>query len=128
MAWMKTTAAVSVIALSAGAADAQQKQVVTGPVATYWMSAQTMSGFGAGMGGAPGARPSMSQMMAMANGGGGASKTLTLQLGSSRKPAGEPSAEHLPPQGLRAGASLPLLTPRSQPVQHTDETPTYSRD
>lgn len=41
MAWIKTTAAVSVIALTAGAADAQQKQVVTGPVATYWMSAQT---------------------------------------------------------------------------------------
>lgn len=93
MAWMKTTAAVSVIALMAGTADAQQKQVVTGPVATYWMSAQTQSGFGAGMGSG---KPSMSQMMAMANGGGGASKSLTLQLGSSRKPAGEPTAEHLP--------------------------------
>lgn len=127
MAWMKTTAAVSVIALAATAADAQQKQVVTGPTATYWMSAQTMSGFGAGMG-TPGAKPSMSQIMAMANGGGGANKTLILQLGSSRRPTGEPTAEHLPPQGLRAGASLPLLTPRAQPVQRTEETPTFSRD
>lgn len=126
MAWMRTTAAVSVIALTAGAADAQQKQVVTGPVATYWMSAQTQSGFGAGMG-APGAKPSMSQMMG-AMSGGGASKSLTLQLGSSRKPAGEPTAEHLPPQALRAGPTLPLLTPRAGPVQRTEETPTFSRD
>lgn len=124
MAWIKTTAAVSVIALTAGAADAQQKQIVTGPVATYWMSAQTVSGFGAGMGSG---KPSMSQMMGAMN-SGGASKTLALQLGSSRKPAGEPSAEHLPPQGLRAGPSLPLTTPRAQPVQRTEETPSFSRD
>ena len=126
MAWMKTTAAVGLIALTASAADAQPKQVVTGPIATYWMSAQTQSGFGAGMG-APGAKPSMSQMMG-ALGGGGASKTLTLQLGSSRRPAGEPSAEHRPPQALRAGPVLPLVTPRAQPVQRTEETPSFSRD
>ena len=131
MAWVKTAAAVSVIALTAGAADAQQKQVVTGPVAVYWMSAQTMSGFGAGMmggGGAAGARPSMGQMMGMMGGGGGASKTLTLQLGSARKATGEPTAEHLPPQALRAGASLPLVTPRAQPTQRTEETPSMPRD
>lgn len=69
----------------------------------------------------------MSQMMG-AMGGGGASKSLTLQLGSSRKSAGEPSAEHLPPQALRAGPTLPLLTPRAQPAQRTEETPTFSRD
>ena len=48
-------------------------------------------------------------------GGGGSNvaKTLTLQLGTSRKPTGAPSAEHLPPAGLRAGQSLPLVTPNS---------------
>ena len=63
------------------------------------------------MGGGGGGRPSMGAMMGAMMGGGGGSnvaKTLTLQLGTSRKPTGAPSAEHLPPAGLRAGQSLPL--------------------
>ena len=40
-------------------------------------------------------------------------RTLSLHLGSSQKAAGEPSAEHLPPAGLQAGPSLPLITPRT---------------
>ena len=114
MQWVRTTALVAGVGLAAGAADAQTKQQVTGPVATYWMSAQTQTGFGA-MGGGGGGRPSMGAMMGAMMGGGGASnvsKTLTLQLGSSRKPTGEPAAEHLPPAALQAGQSLPLLTPK----------------
>ena len=62
MQWVRTTALVAGAGLLAGAADAQTKQQVTGPVATYWMSAQTQTGFGA-MGGGGGGRPSMGAMM-----------------------------------------------------------------
>jgi hypothetical protein len=54
--------------------------------------------------------------MSMMSGGGGAQHTLNLELGSSRRPQGEPQAEHLPPQGLGAGQSLPLLTPKASPA------------
>lgn len=152
MAWVRTTVIVGMAALAAGSAGAAApaksaakpppaasvKQVVTGPVATYWMSAQTSSGFGAGMmgGGGPGGpggrggRPSMGAMMGMmmGGGGGGAQHNLILQLGSSRKATGEPQAEHLPPQGLGAGASLPLLTPHAQPSQRVEETPSMPRE
>ncbi|WP_447727071.1 hypothetical protein [Sphingomonas koreensis] len=77
-------------ALAATAAVAQQapKPKVE---AVYWLSAETVSGMATG-------QPA------------GVEKNLLLQLGSSRRnPA--PSAEHLPPQGLRAGERLPLLTP-----------------
>ena len=46
-------------------------------------------------------------------------RTLMLHLGSSQKAAGEPSAEHLPPAGLQAGPSLPLVTPRAAPPVQT---------
>ena len=139
MGWMRTSAVVGAAALAAGSAGAQTKpgvkQVVTGPVAVYWMSAQTSSGFGAGMmgGGGPGGRggrPSMGAMMGMmmGGGGGGPQHSLILQLGSSRKPQGAPQAEHLPPQGLGAGASLPLLTPQAQPTQRVEEAPTMPRE
>jgi hypothetical protein len=122
MQWVGTAALAAGAAVMAGGAEAQTKQQVTGPVATYWMSAQTTSGFGA-MGGA-GARPSAASMMgAMMGGGSSVAKTLVLQLGSSRKPDGEPAAEHLPPTTLRAGQSLPLVTPRAQPSQGRDEAP-----
>lgn len=109
MHWVRTTALVAGAGLLAGGADAQTKQQVTGPVATYWMSAQTHTGMGGG-----GGAPSPSAMMGMMMGGGGqnVSKSLMLQLGSSRKPTGEPTAEHLPPVALKAGQSLPLVTPK----------------
>ncbi len=98
------------IAGTAVAAPPAAKQAVTGPVATYWMSAQTLSGMG--MGGMGGGKPSMASIMAMASGGGGgATQSLVLQLGSSRKATGEPAAEHLPPATLEAGPSLPLRSP-----------------
>jgi hypothetical protein len=61
----------------------------------------------------------------MGRGGGmgsGYSKMLRLELGSNARPAGEPSAEHLPPAGLGAGPSLPLVSPRQ--VTATQESTT----
>lgn len=123
MAWVKTTALVAGAAVIAGGAQAQQK--VTGPVSTYWMSASTTSGFGAGMMGGGGGRPSMGSMMgAMMGGGSNVSKSLTLQLGTSRKAPGEPQAQHMPPAALRAGASLPLITPKVvKPQEEPGELP-----
>jgi hypothetical protein len=101
--------------MAAGTVLAQPAQKVTGPVATYWVSAQTQSGIGMPMGGG---RPDREAMMRMMMGGrGGAQHLLTLQLGSERKPQGAPSAEHLPPAGLSVGPSLPLVTPQAEPSQ-----------
>lgn len=44
-------------------------------------------------------------------GSGGPSRTLNLQLGSSLRPTGAPSADHLIPAGMGMGPSLPLVTP-----------------
>ena len=135
MGWLRTGSVICLAAVGAGAAFAQPKpapkpavkQVVNGPVATYWMSAQTSSGFGAGMMG--GKKPSMGAMMSMmTSGGGGAQHSLILQLGSSRKPTGAPQAEHLPPQGLGVGPSLPLLTPTAEPTQRTEEAPSMPKE
>src|SRR5687767_5205381 len=92
----------------ATAASAQQK--VTGPIATYWMSAQTQTGFGMP---APGGQQDPQMMMRAMMGGGGANKSLTLQLGSAQANP-QPAADHLPPAGLQAGPTLPLLSPRVQ--------------
>jgi hypothetical protein len=122
-------AGAAVMANAASAQPAGQK--VTGPVAVYWMSAATQSGFGmAGMGGG-GGRPSASQIMQMMRGGGSAQRSLILQLGSSERPQGEPHAEHLPPSGLGAGPSLPLVTPealKAPPPVHEEETPQVPRE
>jgi hypothetical protein len=81
-------AATSVSALAA----AQQRPSAAPPEAIYWMSADTQTGMATG------------QM-------NGSARTLQLQLGSQRRAAGQPSAEHLPPSVLGAGANLPLTTP-----------------
>lgn len=84
------SAALGALALASTAAPAQQapKPKVE---ASYWLSAETVSGMATG-------QPA------------GVEKNLLLQLGSVRRnPA--PSAEHLPPQGLRAGDRLPLINP-----------------
>lgn len=106
-AWVAGAAAVAIA--TATTAAAQQK--VTGPVAVYWMSAQTQTGFGMPAMGAGGGRPDTGAMMRAMMGGGGASKSLQLQLGSSQTNAA-PAADHLPPAGLQAGQALPLLTPK----------------
>jgi hypothetical protein len=106
-----------VAALTGFGALAQQS---AGPVATYWVSAATSTGFGAGLMG--GGRPSASAMMGMMMGRGpdpnAVQHLLTLQLGSREHPQGAPQAEHLPPQALGVGPSLPLVTPveRAGPV------------
>lgn len=113
------------VAAVAGAAVAQPVQKVTGPVAVYWMSAATQTGFGLPTGGG---RPSMGQIMGMMRGGGAAQHSLVLQLGSARKTTG-PAAEHLPPEGLGAGQSLPLVTPVIQPSTPVErEEPSIPRE
>jgi hypothetical protein len=109
-------ALIAGVAVTATAATAQQSgQKVTPPIAVYWMSASTQTGFGMpGMGGG-GGRPDPQAMMRAMMGGGGANKTLQLQLGSSQTNA-EPHADHLPPEILGAGPALPLLTPKAVPV------------
>lgn len=133
MGWTGKAALTAAMAATAGglltaSAGAQPRQQVTGPIADYWMSAQTSSGFGAGM--MSGQRPSMGSMMGMMMGGGQgrATQTLTLQLGSSQKAQGQPQADHVPPPNLRAGQALPLLTPRAQPTQRTEEAPEMPRE
>ncbi len=117
MGWSRRAALGGVVAAVGGVALGQPAQQINGPVAVYWMSAVTSTGFsmggmaGAGRGGGRGGIPNISAMM----GGGGPQKSLLLQLGSSRRPGGEPTAAHQPPSGLKAGTSLPLLTPRAPP-------------
>jgi hypothetical protein len=125
MGWGRKLALVAGVTVmgASGGAVAQQGQKVTGPIATYWMSAATQTGFGMpGMGGGGGGRPSASAMMSamMGGGGGQAVKTLRLELGSSQTSA-DPAADHLPPEGLGAGPDLPLVTPKAQPTQTTEE-------
>ncbi|HUH24141.1 MAG TPA: hypothetical protein VLZ51_08790, partial [Brevundimonas sp.] len=107
---MKRLTTASALALTAAVTvsgpAAAQSQPTTGPVATYWVTAQTTSGM-PGMGGGMGGR-NFNPMAMMS--GGGAQKTLTLQLQSSRT-APSPHAEHLPPAVLGVGPNLPLLTP-----------------
>lgn len=100
--------------------------------ATYWMTAETSAGMMAGMGGmggSGGGRGGMN-MGAMMSGllggrGGGMGRPpsynhlLHLQLGTAQKPAGAPTAEHVPPQALQTG-TLPLDSP--QPTRNTEPT------
>ena len=98
------------------------KQVVTGPVAVYWIDTTTSSGFSAGaMSG--GGRPSMSSMMNMMK--GGAQHSMTLKLGSGQAATGEAKGDHLPPATLDAGNDLPLYFKpvATTPSQPHDDTP-----
>lgn len=94
-------------------ASVKAQQPAAGGTAEYWLSAETSSGFGAGMMGAR--NPSAAMMGAMFGGRGkqeSHAHNLMLQLGSPQRAAGEPMAEHLPPSGLQAGPSLPLVSPK----------------
>jgi len=99
------------------------KQVVTGPVAVYWMSTSTSTGLNLTGGGG---RPSMSSLMGMMTGGGNATRTLRLQLGSSQPAVGEASADHLPSDALGVGKDLPLYYKRPE-TQKTVASPTAER-
>ena len=96
-----------------------------GPVAVYWMSAQTSSGFMAGMMGGNGKMDRGAMMGMMMRGGpdpNAVNHTLRLQLGSNRRPNGAPQAEHDPSNALNSGP-LPLVTPVAQPSQPVEEEP-----
>lgn len=89
------------------AAAPAKKQVVTGPVATYWIDTRTDSGMTmGGMGG--GGKPSMSSMMSMMSGGDNTSHTLNLRLSSTNAAPAEATGTHQPPSGLNNGKVLPL--------------------
>lgn len=119
--WSFLAAGLGLVAL-AGSVAAQRKpagrpkptarpssQIVTPPKARYAMDVATVSGLGGMMGGG---KPSMAQMMRMAEGNGdGVSHTLSLRLGSTLAPSGAPVADHFftPPAAM--GPSVPLLTP-----------------
>lgn len=101
-------------ALGAGAAYAAQQG--SGEPARYWITADTASGMAAAMaGGASGAADPAAMMRAMMGGQSGHAHLLNLKLATGRN-AAQPAAEHLPPAGLRAGESLPLVTPRNAPA------------
>lgn len=102
-------AGASLAALAGGAAAFAQAG--KDGTAVYWMTAETGSGMAAAMGG--GDPQAMAAMMSGRGGQGAFAHTLNLQLGTGRRAAGEPSAEHVPPAGLKAGASLPLVTPKA---------------
>ena len=93
-------------------AGAPAKQVVTGPVAEYWVDTATSSGMTMGAG-----KPSMSSIMGMMGGGDNVHHSLFLRLGSSQVASGEAAANHLPPAGLGSG-NLPLYYQPGKPVKH----------
>jgi hypothetical protein len=108
-------AGASAVAL-AGAAALAQPRPAGGGTANYWMTAETSSGMAGMAAGMNGGNPASVMGALMGRGRGNQASyvhNLTLQLGSGRRPAGEPNAEHLPPVGLQAGPSLPLVTPQA---------------
>jgi hypothetical protein len=130
-----TTAAFLCGAVAAAAALAQPGRSGGGGTATYWISAETTSGMAAMAdvgAGQPPSRGSMLGAMLSGRGPGGAGnpgyvRNLKLELGSPRRPAGAPSADHFVPAGLGAGASLPLVSPApSRPMPTPGGTPDYT--
>jgi hypothetical protein len=104
------------LAAIAGAAAFAQPRPAGGGTATYWMTADTASGMAAMAAGVSGGNTASVMGAIIGRGRAGQSShvhNLTLQLGTGRRPAGAPVAEHLPPATLQAGASLPLVSPQS---------------
>jgi hypothetical protein len=131
--FLLAAASLAGIALSA-AAIGQPGQ--NGGTATYWMSAETTSGLAAMAGMSGGRPPSRGSMIGAMLGGSGPGTggnnpgyvhNLKLDLGSPRRPAGAPQADHFIPVGLNAGPSLPLASPQptAAPTPRPYETPTY---
>ena len=113
--------ATGVCAAACGAAVFAAPASAPPPVASYWMDVATTSGFGAGMTGQGGGRPSMGQIMGMMSGNApSVTHKLELRLASKTRPASAPQANHLVPPGLQMGPSLPLITPQSaKPVRES---------
>lgn len=111
---------VATLSVAIASLASAQPRPAGGGTANYWMSAETVSGMGAMNQGNQSGRAAM--MSAMMRGGTSAPSyvhNLNLQLGSPRRPTGPAAAEHLPPAGLNAGPSLPLLTPEARPMPTT---------
>lgn len=96
----------SIIWFINGPAEGQTKQTVTGPEATYWLAADTVTGYGAMGGGF-----SFGSLMSGGSGMNSPQRLLQLYLGSRGRPAASPDANHLPPAELKVGPALPLLSP-----------------
>ena len=114
--FIPVAAVLMVVALSAGPVSAQDGRK---PAAQYLVSVSTdnlaVPGMPAGEGGLGG----MIASLVTGGVGGGAQRTLWLDLLGPETPA-EPKAEHQIPPGLKMGGSLPLLTPapvRSERVE-----------
>jgi len=100
----------------AGGAGAQPEQKIIPPEARYWMGATTLGGMTAlGGGMARGGRPSMSEMMRMAQGGiPTEGHTVELRLGSTLPPkSGGPEAFHTMPPGAQVNKPIYLETPEA---------------
>ena len=101
-------------------------QKVIPPKASYWLSAQTMTGFGMG-----GNMPSAGDMMRMAMGGqqpGAMAKSLSLDLGGKLPvSAPPPLGRHLIPAGMNMGDLLFLKTPQRQPAEPGREPEDFER-
>ena len=104
-------------------------QKVIPPKAVYWLSAQTMTGFGMGAG-----APSAGDMMRMAMSGqqpGAMAKSLSLDLGGKLPvTAPPPLARHLIPGGMNMGDVLFLKAPPrpvATPTEPTDFEPPKGR-
>ncbi len=110
--------AISVAGTAVAVTKPEKKQVVTGPVAVYWIDTATSSGMTLG---GMGAKPSMGQIMNMMKGGDNVSHSLTLKLGSSQTAQGSASGDHLPPTALNGSKDLPLDWKPSKPVAYTPE-------
>jgi hypothetical protein len=122
--------AASAFAVHAATPAPAKKQVVTGPVAVYWMNTTTSTGMSNMMNGA-GGRPSMGSIMnGMMGGGNGPAHSMTMELGSSQTTTAEPAGDHLPPAGLNAGDDLPLYYKaiKAGPVEPTEATPEQPHD
>jgi hypothetical protein len=120
--------------IATAAALAQPARPQAAGTATYWISAETTSGMAAMAGASVGQAPSRGSMlgaMLSGRGPGGANnpgyvRNLKLELGSPRRPAGQPAADHFIPAGLGAGPSLPLVSPpRPQPAAAPTGMPSY---
>jgi hypothetical protein len=126
-ATLAATLSILATTLSAGTeAYAQARRGATaaapGGAAQYWMSAETTSGLSAqaGMNGQGGRASMLGAMTGASRNGPGYVHNLHLELGSPRRAAGAPQADHFIPAGLNAGPSLPLVTPEANPHPTTN--------
>jgi hypothetical protein len=111
-----TIAGIAVVCISLAALwgasitlSAEKSEKVTKPYTVYWMSVATQNQSIPGMSGMSGMGGIIGGMMGMP--GGGAGRTLYLQLNSPKAVPPEPTATHDIPPGQRMGKTLPLLIP-----------------